>query len=1024
MHTQHFSGRLFAFLTLLTALVCATPAPVQADPALVAETEALSPSEQQQLFRLPPGFVIELVASEPEVQKPINMKFDRDGSLYVTQSIEYPWAAAEGVTPRDTIKRIIDTNGDGAPDKVTTYAAGLNIPIGVTPVGHGVLGYSIPTLYRFTDTNGDGAADTREELYRSFGFRDTHGMCSSLNWWIDGWVYGCHGFANESTVTGTSGPAISLQSGNTYRLRPDGTHIEYYTHGQVNPFGMCFDEWGHVFTSDCHSRPAYQLVRGGYYPSFGKPHDGLGYGPELLNHSHESTGISGIAYYADDQFPAEYRQNLFIGNPVTGRINRDRLDNHGATYQAIWQPDFISCDDPWFRPVDVQLGPDGALYIADFYNCMIGHYEVPLDHPRRDRSKGRIWRIRYTGDGTIPARSFKPLNEQSMDELITMLSSASLPLRTMATHELVTRFGSAVAQPLDRLIANPASETTAVAHALYVLERTTGLSVLQLDKALHHAAPQVRAHALRILGNRGVWSQEELALATAGLADTHSQVIVAAVEACGRHPQQASYQSIIAAWSKAAADDGILAHTCRIAVRDVLAKSPAPVRLVDEHGEPVPDMPRLVEAALGLPGPQAARTLVQLMALASGSPIPKTVEVLECLGQHAEQIESLTSQVVAILQRIPPRERWWPMQGFDTGLARRNQRPADSFFRLAGETVEAMWSEGQPDDRRIICELVRRWNLTEMSNRLEAWVNDPQFPTDQKGEAMKSLIAVDRAKGLALSSSLFQAEALPQWLKGTIAEALADTGAEDSLEFVANQLRQAPREQAAVLARALVRHPQGGKKLFELVEQGKLAPGLLQDTFIQERLRAAEIEDFDTRLARQIDNLPSEDTLALEKMAQQKGFIVARSLHVQPVSVDTLERGKEAFKKNCANCHRLQNTGGKVGPELDGLGVRGLDRLLEDVMLPSRNVDATFRATLIELADGRVLTGLVQREEGDQLVLIDQDAKEVRIPLSEIETRKVLAMSPMPAGMADKLDPTDFGSLMAYLLSQRRPVAP
>ena len=175
-----------------------------------------------------------------------------------------------------------------------------------------------------------------------------------------------------------------MNSGNTFRWRLDGSHLEYFTHGQVNPFGLTFDPLGNLYSADCHSMPVYMLLRGAYYPSFGKAHDGLGFGPTMISHSHGSTGIGGIAYSAAEQFPSEYRDTVLIGNPVTGRVNHDRLETHGSTRIAIEQPDFVTCDDPWFRPVNLQVGPDGALYIADFYNRIIGHYEVPLDHPGRD----------------------------------------------------------------------------------------------------------------------------------------------------------------------------------------------------------------------------------------------------------------------------------------------------------------------------------------------------------------------------------------------------------------------------------------------------------------------------------------------------------------------------------------------------------------------------------------------------------------------------------------------------------------
>src|SRR5262249_16560285 len=154
--------------------------------------------------------------------------------------------------------------------------------------------YSIPRIFRLRDTTGNGVADQREPLYGTYEFRDTHGMTSAFTPGFDGWIYACHGFSNRSTIRGKAGPAITMHSGNTFRRRSAGSRLEQWTWGQVNPFGLCLDPWGNLYSADCHSEPIYQLLRGGYYPSFGKPHDGLGFAPVMITGYRGSTAISGV----------------------------------------------------------------------------------------------------------------------------------------------------------------------------------------------------------------------------------------------------------------------------------------------------------------------------------------------------------------------------------------------------------------------------------------------------------------------------------------------------------------------------------------------------------------------------------------------------------------------------------------------------------------------------------------------------------------------------------------------------------
>ena len=533
---------LFTLLLIAGGLSAAEPAtesPGAAEPATeaavygegVRSTPWQSGEDERAGFHLPPGFEIRLFASEPHIAKPLNMAFDRRGRMWVTQSVAYPYPAKAGEEAKDAVKILVDTDGDGAADQITTFADKLNIPIGVLPYGDGCLCFSIPNIWYLRDTDGDGKCDKREVVLGPFDTtRDTHGMINSLRDGGDGWIYACHGFNNQSKVAGSDGHVVSMQSGNTFRFRPDGSRIEHVTRGQVNPFGMTEDEWGYRYTADCHSKPITQLIRDACYPSFGRPHDGLGFLPPMVDHLHGSTAISGILYVAHDSPIKPLRGQMISGNVMTSRLNRNQLMFHGATAKGRELSDFLTSDDPWFRPVDIQLGSDGHIYVADFYNKIIGHYEVPLDHPGRDRTSGRIWQIRFTAAENTTS---KPVLED----------------------------GDSCLSARREFIANPVQ-----------------VSDSRLGELLTDDCPQVRVAAFRLAAERiGSESQQANFLdpARSAIADDNAHVVRAAAELLGLHGEQADIDLLHRRLPTVDEKDPVLRQTIRIAIRNLLRSTPS-----------------------------------------------------------------------------------------------------------------------------------------------------------------------------------------------------------------------------------------------------------------------------------------------------------------------------------------------------------------------------------------------------------------------------------------------------------------
>ena len=1121
----------------------------------VRKTDPITPAEEAKTFSVPEGFRVQLFAAEPAINKPMNIAFDARGRLWVTSTVEYPFPAKPGTKGRDSVKVLEDTNGDGRADKITTFADGLNIPTGVYPYRDGAIVWSIPNIWFLRDTDGDGRADRREKLYGPLGYeRDTHGMHSSFTRGFDGWLHVTHGFNNTTTVRGRDGSRIELQSGNTYRIRPDGTRVEQFTWGQVNPFGMHLDARGYFYTADCHSSPIYQLIHGGYYPSFGKPHDGLGFAPPTITHTHGSTAICGITLIDDPRWPTKYRGNILVGNVMTSRINRDEIDYHGSSPKGREAADFLKTSDPWFRPVDLQLGPDGALYVADFYNRIIGHYEVDLEHPGRDRTRGRIWRI------VPPGKSHAPLNLSSPDKTAPALGTGNLTRRLLAMNHLADQIGQPTLPALRGQLANP----PAAPFAAWALQRLGALTDEELARLAAGRTELEQVHAVRLLAARPAWSGAQRQWLLDSLKAKNPHVRRAAAATLGGRPHASQLRPLLAALRQAAVVEAVqvtghrgpddhLIHTLRIALRNHLQQAGALARLQAPKLNAV-ELDLVLEIALGVRHPAAAELLLQhwarvkadreavikhiatqapvrrvdqlallvertwpedidrraelfqavrnglrergqplakplvewgsrlaerLLAEASrrtpwvNVPLPQPTadpwdfQIRRCAdGQEARLMSShphgekrtgrlqsapfklparlsfylcghhgypgkpanflnpirlLDARTGKVLREVhPPRNDTarrvvWELKnerGREVSLEAVDGDPADAYAWLAFGRFEPALPELELITARDITtrlaagsEMAGELKLKKLHPKLRAVLLNRRVGDPARVNAARAYVALAEPKQVApVVAALLKNAREPIGLREVMVSASAPYRGLHTDVLAA--VSAAPAGEQVRLARALADHAHGARALLDAAEAGRVPAQLLLDNEVRLRLPEGMLPKV-AILTRGLAVTPPA-------MAKQ---IADRVKWFREQGGDA-GRGAAVFKTACAVCHAKGGQGGNLGPQLDGIGGRGLERVVEDIIDPHRNVDPAFRYSTVKLKDGRTLLGLQRRVAGQSIVFADLAGKEITVPKAAIVSRTQTNQSLMPAALGAALPEKDFAALLAYLLAK------
>ncbi|MCC6156294.1 MAG: c-type cytochrome, partial [Candidatus Hydrogenedentes bacterium] len=720
-----------------------------------------------------------------------------------------------------------------------------------------------------------------------------------------------------------------------------------------------------------------------------------GFAPYITEDPHGASGFAGLVCYTDDAYPAAYRDCLFLGNPITGRIHRDHPTFSGATHPLVRQPDLLISSDPWFRPVDIELGPDGALYVADWYNRVIAHVEVPLDHPDRDKSRGRIWRIVYRGDdaggaakqfdGPV-ARDWSTLGH---NDLLAALAEPNAWVRRMAAAQLRARFADDAIAACRRMVLGKAASPVQRMEAVWLLQTLGALPQPHAEALLNDPDPWIRREAVRIVA-AAPETQTRAALLASRLSDSSPHAVHEAAMALRGTPSESSLRAILNRVGSVPAEDTLLRYALRFAARDHLLDDEviAAVEKTLNAQQLGLDLQELLAAT---PSPNAARILEGQL---SRNKLHDSVQPLAIESIFANGAKELLQTFLATSDEsgMGPAQKQYAAAALFKNRDRIAKLGIDPLPHLNAWTTD-LTSSSDTSARNTAIEIAAELDLEQAAPLAREIVRDRTAPPIARERATRLLMRRDAAASAVTVRGIIADPAESVAVRRAVAREYAKyVNDAAALTTLAAALKTAPLDVYGGAVESLATRKPGVFLLLDAVENQTIGAAYINNHVTRIRIEAAHK---DPQLTARYDRL-----VARAFKAENEGLITARAATLRDTFLREPNRdphnGRRVFEENCVKCHRLAGNGAFIGPNLDGLANRGIERVLQDIATPSLDVDPAFLTTLVSLEDGENLSGLVVRENETQLVLADTQGQERSIPKNEIVERTKFPLSPMP----------------------------
>jgi putative membrane-bound dehydrogenase-like protein len=985
--------------------------------------QPLSPAESMKHMHLPEGFEVQLFAAEPDIAKPISMAWDERGRLWIAETVDYPNDMQVPGKGHDRIKILEDTDGDGRADKITVFADKLSIPTGLAFANGGVVVAQAPDMLFLKSTKGDDHADVRQVLFHGWGTTDTHSGPSNLRRGFDNWIWGSVGYSGfRGTVGGKDqrfGQGIWRMKLPQAPLAPggrgvggegEGIQLEFLTPTSNNTWGLGLREAGDVFASTANNQHSVYLglpnrvfegVRGWHGVGSAGIEDHKKFHPitslvRQVDWHGGFTAAAGHAIYTARSFPQEYWDRAaFVCEPTGHLVHVDWLTPVGSNFVSKDGWNMLASDDEWTAPIMAEVGPDGALWVIDWYNYIVQHNPTPsgfttgrgnaYETPLRDKTHGRIYRIVYKGAKTTPQVH---LDRADTQELVAALGHENLWWRQTAQRLLVERGKTDVLPALATLVRD-GKNGPAAQHALWTMHGLGAFGSPQtiwLEAAragLAHPDPGARRAALGVLPRTADGAALLLASKCLTANDAHVRLdaLVALSEMPGS-PESAAAVVALLGEPANASDRWIPSAAIAAAARSDLAFLQAAAK-----AQPKP------EAESGL------TTAVRVIAehLARRAPADSAAPLLASLGTARPAVAEALLAGLAV---------GWPIN-----------RPVQ-FDAKADAEVSVLSTRLSRGGMLQLAALFRRWGQPDKLKQLTAGIKtsllarvaDGKLSDDTRLSAAHELVTLvgdESAAGALLEQITPQASpTLTRGLVDALGQSTADSVGQTLVKRWGELTPSARGPAISVLlqrpawTRALLTGLEGGQvdKTDLSIEQAQLLSKYPEKTIAE---RAAKLLASSGRLPSP-DRQKVLDTLL--PLAQRHG---------------DKARGKVVFETNCSKCHRHGSLGNVVGPDLTGVGARARPDILIDILDPNRSVEGNYRQYQIETKQGTILTGLLAAETKTAVELLDSDAKRHVVLREDIEGMLSSKQSLMPEGF-EKIGADDLVALLDFLTARDR----